>query len=338
MTQWLKGKRVLVTGGTGSFGQAFVAKLLEETKVKSVAVMSRDECKQWQMAQGPLFSPSDRLQYYLGDVRDLSRLEALFRQIDVVVHAAALKHVPIAEQNPREVIRTNIEGACNVIDAAHRCGVQKVVALSTDKAVSPINAYGATKLCADKLFLAEKGDRVQFAVVRYGNVVGSRGSVIPYFRKLAAEGCAQLPITDARMTRFWITLQQATSLVFSAIETMRGAELYVPKIPSMRIVDLAEAIAPGVQHRICGIRPGEKLHEEMVSREESRWGISAPFGYLFYRSQEQRDVALQRFSGEGEGMQTDFCYRSDENEKWLSIADLRAFLREEKYFLRQKFC
>ena len=262
-------RSILVTGGTGSFGRKFIRTLLARHKPRRVVVFSRDELKQYEMQQ-EFDAPCMR--YFLGDVRDGERLKQAMRGIDYVVHAAALKQVPAAEYNPTECIRTNVHGAENVINAAIENGVEKVIALSTDKAASPINLYGATKLLSDKLFVAANniagGHRTRFAVVRYGNVVGSRGSVVPLFRKLIAEGATSLPITDVRMTRFWITLQQGVNFVTDSFLRMHGGELFVPKIPSIRITDLAAAMAPDLTHNVIGIRPGEKVHEIMVSEEE----------------------------------------------------------------------
>lgn len=274
------GKSVFVSGGTGSFGRSFIRSLLQRYQPKRVVVFSRDELKQYEMQQ-EFNAPCMR--YFLGDVRDADRVQQALRGIDLVVHAAALKQVPAAEYNPTECIRTNVGGAENIINGAIANGVQKVVALSTDKASSPINLYGATKLLSDKLFVAANnitGDhQTRFAVVRYGNVVGSRGSVLPFFRKLLADGARELPITDARMTRFWITLDQGVDFVMRSFERMQGGELFVPKIPSARITDLAEALAPGLPHRLVGIRPGEKLHEMMISRDDSShtWEFDSHF-------------------------------------------------------------
>ena len=258
------GKTVLITGGTGSFGKKFIEILLKKYAPKKVIVYSRDELKQFEMQQ-KFNQPCMR--YFIGDVRDEARLERAMAGVDYVVHAAALKQVPAAEYNPMECIKTNVQGAQNVIDAAIACGVKKTIALSTDKAANPINLYGATKLCSDKLFSAASnlaGARsVRFAVVRYGNVVGSRGSVVPFFKSLLAEGAKELPITDPRMTRFWLRLEDGVEFVLKNFHRMQGGEIFIPKIPSMRITDLAEAIAPSVPTKVIGIRPGEKLHEVM---------------------------------------------------------------------------
>jgi UDP-N-acetylglucosamine 4,6-dehydratase/5-epimerase len=268
------GKSVLITGGTGSFGKRFLRTVLERCRPARVIVFSRDELKQSEMAER--FSPADHpaLRYFLGDVRDRDRLEMALQGVDIVVHAAALKQVPAAEYNPFECIRTNVLGAENVVQAAIRVGVKKVIALSTDKAVNPINLYGASKLAADKIFVAanhlsgESGPR--FSVVRYGNVVGSRGSVVPFFQKLIRQGATYLPITDPEMTRFWITLQHSAEFVLSSIGSMTGGEIFVPKIPSMRVAAMARAMAPDLPHRIVGIRPGEKLHEALITEDDAR--------------------------------------------------------------------
>ena len=264
------GKSILVTGGTGSFGKAFIGRVLERWKPRRVIVYSRDELKQYEMQQD---LRSEAMRYFIGDVRDEGRLRLAMEGVDFVVHAAALKHVPAAEYNPMECIKTNVMGAQNVIQAAMDARVRRVAALSTDKAANPVNLYGATKLCSDKLFTAANNFvgavETRFAVVRYGNVMGSRGSVIPYFQKLLREGAAELPITDPAMTRFWITLPQGVEFVLKAFARMQGGEVFVPKIPSARITDLAEAVAPGMPQKIIGIRPGEKLEEELFYNPSS---------------------------------------------------------------------
>lgn len=312
---------VLVTGGTGSFGRAYIRHILERNDPRRVVVFSRDELKQYEMRTQ--FGDDDRLRWFLGDVRDLDRLKRAMHGVDYVVHAAALKQVDTAEYNPMEYVKTNILGSQNVIEASLDSEVRKVVALSTDKASSPINLYGATKLTADKLFVAANnygaGYETQFSVVRYGNVMGSRGSVIPFFRSLHRQGLP-IPITDTRMTRFWITLEQAVRFVVDSFDMMSGGELYVPRIPSMRITDLAEAIAPGSSVEEIGIRPGEKLHEEMIAADDSR---------RTYRLSDRYVVApvLAEWGFpeiEGERLPDGFAYRSDSNDLWLSIDDLRA--------------
>ena len=270
MEELFTGKTILVTGGTGSFGKQFIKTILEQYSPKKIIVYSRDELKQFEMQQ--VFN-QECMRYFIGDVRDGSRLKQAMRGVDYVVHAAALKQVPAAEYNPMECIKTNVDGAKNVIDAAIENEVKKVVALSTDKAANPVNLYGATKLVSDKLFVAANNivgeHQTRFSVVRYGNVVGSRGSVVPFFKKLVAEGATELPITDEQMTRFWITLPQGVDFVLKAFQRMQGGELFVPKIPSSRIVDLASALAPELPHKIVGIRPGEKLHETMCPADDS---------------------------------------------------------------------
>lgn len=316
------GKRVLVTGGTGSFGKHFIARLLAESKVRTLIVFSRDELKQSEMQA--LYPTEPRLRYFLGDVRDADRLRRAFDRVDFVVHAAAMKQIPAAEYNPFEAVKTNVIGAQNVIDAAIDTGVKKVVALSTDKASSPVNLYGATKLVSDKLFVAGNaysGARdTAFSVVRYGNVMGSRGSVIPYFKKLAESG--KLPITDERMTRFWITLDQAVDLVLTAFGEMHGGEIFVPKIPSMRLVDLALAIVPEAELEIIGIRPGEKLHEEMISSTDARRTVDVGEHYVVLPEIAWHGQA----QWQGKSMPDGFSYSSDTNDQWLTAADFNALL------------
>ena len=266
---------ILVTGGSGSFGQRFIETLLRTTQPRRLIVFSRDEFKQYEMQQrlGEV-DGGDRLRFFIGDVRDAERLDLAMREVDFCIHAAALKHVPAAEYNPFECIRTNVHGAENVVRASIRNGVRKVIALSSDKAANPINLYGASKLASDKIFIAANNMSgsigTRFSVVRYGNVVGSRGSVVPLFRRLLAEGCQALPITDERMTRFWITLQHGVDFVVSSIAMMQGGEIFVPKIPSMKMVDLARCLAPELPIKVIGIRPGEKLHEVMITEDDSR--------------------------------------------------------------------
>jgi UDP-N-acetylglucosamine 4,6-dehydratase len=314
----LNGKSVLITGGTGSFGKRFVATALERLQLKRLVVFSRDELKQYEMQQR-LDAP--HLRYFLGDVRDPTRLHRAFEGIDVVVHAAALKQVPAAEYNPFEAVKTNIFGAENIVNAAIDHGIKRVIALSTDKAANPINVYGATKLCSDKLFVAGNvyvGARdSRFAVVRYGNVVGSRGSVIPFF--LARRKTGTLPITDPRMTRFWITLQQGVDFVIDCLERMTGGEVFVPKIPSMNIMDLASALAPECKHEIIGIRPGEKLHEVMVTDDDARSTVMLDDRYVILPS---NDFAwLESYRG-AKRCPEGFRYGSDTNDRWLSREQL----------------
>lgn len=322
------GKSIFVSGGTGSFGRAFIRTLLAQYSPKRVVVFSRDELKQYEMQQ-ELNAPCMR--YFLGDVRDAERVRQAMRGIDLVVHAAALKQVPAAEYNPGECIRTNVNGAENIINAALENNVEKVVALSTDKASSPINLYGATKLLSDKLFVAANnvtGDhRTRFAVVRYGNVVGSRGSVLPFFLRLLQDGACELPITDVRMTRFWITLDQGVDFVMRSFERMHGGELFVPKIPSARVVDLAEAMAPGMPHRLVGIRPGEKLHEMMISRDDSSHTYEFARHFVIAPSitfNMQCDYACDAKGEAGRLVEEGFEYVSDSNPHYLSVAELRA--------------
>ncbi|MBM5570887.1 MULTISPECIES: UDP-N-acetylglucosamine 4,6-dehydratase (inverting) [Deefgea] len=321
-------KSILITGGTGSFGKQFIRTILASYQPNRVVVFSRDELKQFEMQQ-EFNAPCMR--YFLGDVRDAERLKQAMRGIDFVVHAAALKQVPAAEYNPTECIRTNVNGAENVINAAIENGVQKVIALSTDKASSPVNLYGATKLLSDKLFVAANNmtgsHPTRFAVVRYGNVVGSRGSVVPFFRKLIAEGATSLPVTDELMTRFWITLDQGVDFVLQGFSRMHGGELFVPKIPSVRIVDLVSAMAPGVARHIIGIRPGEKLHEMMISRDDSLHTIEFADHYVITPSIQFNSQGDYFKNGKGEvgcPAIAGFKYTSDTNSDFLSIAQLQA--------------
>ena len=324
-------KTVLITGGTGSFGKRCIATILSQYQPKRVIVYSRDELKQYEMAQE---YKADCMRYFIGDVRDRDRLILAMRGVDYVIHAAALKHVPIAEYNPMECIKTNINGASNVIDAAMENEVEKVVALSTDKAANPINLYGATKLASDKLFVAANniagGRRTRFSVVRYGNVVGSRGSVVPFFQKLVAEGATEIPITDERMTRFWITLQQGVDLVLKSFARMQGGEIFVPKIPSMRITDLAEAIAPGIPTKIVGIRPGEKLHEVMCPADDAHLTLEFPDHYVIRPSIAFVDVidfAVNTLNEKGSAVPEGFQYSSERNHEWLTSAQLLGMIK-----------
>lgn len=317
----LNGKNILITGGTGSFGKQFVKTILKHYQPNKIIIYSRDELKQYEMAQR-FNDPCMR--YFIGDVRDLPRLEKAMSGVDYVVHAAALKHVPIAEYNPMEAIKTNINGAQNVIDASLRCGVHKVIALSTDKAASPINLYGATKLASDKLFVAANnitgGKPIQFSVVRYGNVMGSRGSVIPFFQKLIDQGVSELPITDERMTRFWITLQEGVDFVLKNFERMQGGEIFIPKIPSMKVVDVATAMAPDIPHKIVGIRPGEKMHEVMCPRDDSHLTLEFHDHYVIKPSIQFThtiDYTLNHCGERGLPVAYGFKYSSDSNSAWL---------------------
>jgi UDP-N-acetylglucosamine 4,6-dehydratase len=319
-----EGTSILVTGGTGSFGKAFVSQVLKAHSPARIVVFSRDELKQYDMRQQ--FGDDDRVRFFLGDIRDRDRLKMAMSGVDYVVHAAALKQVDTAEYNPMEFVKTNILGSENVIQASLDAGVTKVVALSTDKASSPVNLYGATKLTADKLFISSNHYAVaggtRFSVVRYGNVMGSRGSVIPYFRRLAAEG-RPLPITDSRMTRFFITLPEAVDFVIDSFDSMTGGELYVPRIPSVRISDLAEAVAPGTELVEIGIRPGEKLHEEMISVEDARKTVRQANRFVV-------SPTLAIWGGyvepSGEPVGEDFSYSSDNNDEWLNVSQLSALL------------
>ena len=320
---FIDGKSILITGGTGSLGKSLTREILSSTNVRRVAIFSRDELKQSNMRIE--FADDERLRWFLGDIRDIERLKRAFHDVDFVIHAAALKQVDTGEYNPMEFIKTNVLGSQNVIDAAISAGVKRIVALSTDKASSPINLYGATKLTADKLFIAANNYGFKYgticSVVRYGNVMGSRGSVIPYFKELAKQG-KSLPITDLRMTRFWISLEQAVKFVLDSLEMMEGGELYVPRIPSMKIVDLARAVSPESTLEEIGMRPGEKLHEEMISSDDSRrtillkdrfvvtpvvaeWGYNPPKG-----------VAMAEGS----------AYKSDTNDQWMSELDIKKYI------------
>lgn len=323
----LTGSSILVTGGTGSFGKAFIADLLARHDPKRVVVFSRDELKQYECRQ--LFGDDPRLRWFIGDIRDPHRLHRAMHGVEYVVHAAALKQVDTAEYNPWEFVQTNIIGSQNVIEACIDAGVTKVVALSTDKASSPINLYGATKLTADKLFITGNhyaaAYPTRFSVVRYGNVMGSRGSVIPYFRKLAEAG-QSLPITDLRCTRFFITLPQAVQLVLDAFEHMQGGELYVPRIPSMRVTDLAQAIAPGAAMHDVGLRPGEKLHEEMISPEEGRRALRIGERFVI-----QPDLASWGYTPPADGVPVSegFHYTSENNDVWFTREEIAAILASE---------
>ncbi|HIK04484.1 MAG TPA: UDP-N-acetylglucosamine 4,6-dehydratase (inverting) [Trichormus sp. M33_DOE_039] len=325
-------KAILLTGGTGSFGKQFVKTILNRYQPKRVIVYSRDELKQYEMAQE--FN-SSVMRYFIGDVRDRDRLHLAMRDVDYVVHAAALKQIPAAEYNPMECIKTNIHGANNVIDVALEQGIEKVIALSTDKAVNPINLYGATKLAADKLFVAANNIvgtmKTRFSVVRYGNVVGSRGSVVPFFQKLIQEKAPEIPVTDPRMTRFWITLQQAVDLVFDSFARMQGGEIFIPKIPSMRITDLAETLAPGVPIKIVGMRPGEKLHEAMFSSESSHLAVEFSDHYVIKPTIEYSyslDYTRNALGEVGKSVPEGFEYSSETNTEWLKGFQLLDMLKQ----------
>jgi UDP-N-acetylglucosamine 4,6-dehydratase len=322
----LNGKNILITGGTGSFGKQFTKTILKRYKPNKIIIYSRDELKQYEMAQR-FNEPCMR--YFIGDVRDQDRLIKAMSGVDYVVHAAAMKHVPIAEYNPMECIKTNINGAQNVIDAAIANGIHKVIALSTDKAANPINLYGATKLASDKLFVAANnitgGKPIKFSVVRYGNVMGSRGSVIPFFNKLIRQGDSELPITDERMTRFWITLQEGVNFVLKNFERMHGGETFVPKIPSMKVIDVARAIAPALQHTIVGIRPGEKMHEVMCPEDDSHLTIEFEDHFVIQPTIQfahKPNYFINALGEKGVSVAYGFEYRSDKNHLWLTADEL----------------
>ena len=321
-------KSILITGGTGSFGKQYVKTLLERYRPKKLIIYSRDELKQYEMEQD---FHQDCMRYFIGDVRDRDRLIQAMSGVDYVIHAAALKHVPAAEYNPMECVKTNIHGAENVIHAALANNVDKVIALSTDKAANPINLYGATKLVSDKLFVAGNniagGHKTRFAVVRYGNVVGSRGSVVPFFRKRIAEGCKHLPITDVRMTRFWITLQQGVDFVLKNFERMHGGEIFVPKIPSVNVVDLAKAMAPGLPHKIIGIRPGEKLHETMCPADDSHLTLKFADHYVIMPTIQFTgyvDFSVNKIGEKGKRVEQGFEYHSGKNPHFINIEEIAA--------------
>lgn len=322
----LEGSSILVTGGTGSFGKAFIRHVLDNFNPKRIVIFSRDELKQYEMRLA--FDNDPRLRFFIGDIRDQHRLLRAMKNVDYVVHAAALKQVDTAEYNPFEYVQTNIIGSQNVIEASIDAGIKKVVALSTDKASSPLNLYGATKLAADKLFQSANHYAAayvtRFSVVRYGNVMGSRGSVIPFFKALAAEG-KPLPITDERMTRFWITLPQAVQFVVDSFDLMVGGELYVPRIPSMKIMDLVEAVAPGSETVPVDIRPGEKLHEEMISEDDSRRTLLLADRYVVLPTIANWGDFV---APQGESLPDGFAYRSNTNDLWLSSDDIKRILED----------
>ncbi len=316
---------ILITGGTGSFGHTFVPMTLAKYNPKKLIIFSRDEMKQWEMAK--LFQRDDRIRFFIGDVRDKERLYRALDGVDYVVHAAATKIVPTAEYNPFECVKTNINGAMNLIDACIDKGVQRVVALSTDKASSPINLYGATKLASDKLFVAGNsysgGHDTRFAVVRYGNVMGSRGSVIPFFMSIKDKGV--LPITDSRMTRFMISLEQGVELVWHAFEDMVGGEIYVKKIPSMKVTDLARVVAPDCKQEVVGIRPGEKLHEQMIGAEDAYYTYEYPQHYKILPAINNWDKDANRIK-DGNKVSEGFVYASDNNREWMTDAELKVWI------------
>lgn len=318
---------ILVTGGTGSFGHAFVPMTLAKYNPKKIVIYSRDEMKQWEMAKK--FEGDPRVRFFIGDVRDRERLYRALDSIDTVVHAAATKIVPTAEYNPFECVKTNVIGAMNLIDACIDKKVKRVVALSTDKASSPINLYGATKLASDKLFVAGNSyagsHATRFAVVRYGNVMGSRGSVIPFFLSLKEKGV--LPITDGRMTRFMITLEQGVELVWHALDDMEGGEIYVKKIPSMKVTDIAEAVAPGAKHDMVGIRPGEKLHEQMIGPEDSFYTYEYAHHYKILPAIHNWSVCTNRIK-DGQKVADGFAYTSDGNAEWMTKQELQRWITD----------
>lgn len=323
----LKGSNILVTGGTGSFGHAFARMTLDRYNPNKLIIFSRDEMKQWEMAKK--FAGDDRIRFFIGDVRDRERLYRALDNVDYVVHAAATKIVPTAEYNPFECIKTNVIGAMHLIDAAIDKKVKRVVALSTDKASSPINLYGASKLASDKLFVAGNSyagaQDTRFAVVRYGNVMGSRGSVIPFFTSIRGRG--SLPITDPRMTRFMITLEQGVELVWHAFDDMIGGEIYVKKIPSMRVTDIATAVDPEAEQTIIGVRPGEKIHEQMIGSEDAPYTYEYPDYYKILPMIHEWDKDVARI-GTGRKVPEDFTYSSESNSDWMTVAELRSWLDE----------
>lgn len=315
-------KTVLITGGSGSFGQAFIRKLLLSCSPKKVIVFSRDEWKHSQMLEEDELFHHPSLRFFLGDIRDKERLRSAFREVDYLIHAAALKQVPAAEYNPTEFIKTNILGTLNIMEVAIELGIQKVALLSTDKAVSPINLYGATKLCAEKLILSSgvyvgNRDYPKFCVVRYGNVLGSKGSLIPKWQKMIQQGATHLPVTDERMTRFWMTLEHAVDFVVLSLNNCHGGEIFVPKIPSMRIVDLAKAIAPHLKIHSCGIRAGEKLHERLITKDESQMTVEHPDHYVLHTPWSNQSVVSN--------VDAHFEYSSDTNPDWLDNEDLQTW-------------
>jgi len=325
----LNDKTVLVTGGTGSFGKHFLKTVVERYRPRRLIIFSRDELKQSEMAQTYSAEQYPFIRYFIGDVRDRDRLELALRDVDYVVHAAALKQVPTAEYNPFECIRTNVFGAENLVYAALRRNVRKVIALSTDKAANPVNLYGASKLASDKIFVAANNlagaDGTRFSVVRYGNVMGSRGSVVPFFKKLADEGAKSLPITDERMTRFWITLSQGVNFVLSSMEMMRGGEIFVPKIPSSSITEIASLMSPNLKQHKVGVRPGEKLHETMIPADDSRWTVEIKDRFVILASfaAAAREAYLHRGA---RPVSEGFHYSSDSNPEKLGVRGLQALL------------
>lgn len=325
----LTNKVILVTGGTGSFGKKFTEVVFKNYKVKKLIVLSRDEYKQYEMNKA---FPEGKypIRYFLGDVRDRYRLCRAFEGVDYVIHAAALKQVPALEYNPTEAVKTNVVGADNIVDAAIDAGVKKVIALSTDKAVNPINLYGATKLVAEKIFIAANaygGAKVKFSVVRYGNVVGSRGSVIPFFLSLKKQGIKEFPITDKKMTRFWMTLEQSVDLVIKALDKAEGGEVFIPEIPSMKITDLAKAIKPDCRFKIIGIRPGEKVNEVLISEDEAK-NVKIVDGIYVILPQFFERKTIHKKYDKSPSVSENFVYRSDKNDKWLKVEELQEMLKK----------
>jgi UDP-N-acetylglucosamine 4,6-dehydratase len=325
----LNNKSILITGGTGSFGKKCVETILKNYSPLKLIIFSRDEFKQFEMSQRFSEPKFECIRYFIGDVRDKERLYRAFYGVDYVIHAAAMKQVPTAERNPFEAVQTNIIGAENIINAAIDCGVEKVVALSTDKAANPVNLYGATKLCSDKLFVAGNSysgwRKTRFCVVRYGNVIGSRGSVIPYFRKMRETGT--IPITDPKMTRFWISLEEGVHFVIRCLENAEGGELFVPKIPSMNIMDLAKAIAPDCKYEITGIRPGEKIHEVLVTEDDSRHTLEFD-NYFIVEPEFHWWTAKNHISNGGKPVKEGFVYASNTNDRWLTIEELNELVKD----------
>ena len=325
----LNDKTILITGGTGSFGKCFTKYVLQNYNPKKIIIYSRDEFKQWMMAND-FAQYKDKLRFFIGDVRDYERMKRAFEGVDYVIHAAAMKQVPACEYNPNEAIKTNVVGAQNVIDAALNTGVKKVVALSTDKAVNPVNLYGGTKLVSDKLFIAANaycGEReLSFSIVRYGNVAGSRGSIIPLFKKLIEEGATELPVTDTRMTRFWISLTEGVKLVIKALEEAKGGETFISKIPSFRIPDLAEAMSPGIKIKEIGIRPGEKLDEVMVTTEDSMTTYEYDKHSIIYPQMFWQES--KRPQPNGKKVEEGFYYSSGNNTEWLTVEEIRELLKD----------
>lgn len=330
----LAGKSLLITGGTGSFGKQMLKQLLVNHNPRRVSIFARGEYNHFLLQNMLTEAEQEKVRFFIGDVRDQDRLVMAMRGIDIVIHAAAQKQVPLAEYNPFECIRTNVIGAENVVQAAIRAGVAQVIALSTDKAVNPINLYGASKLASDKIFVAANalasGTGTRFSVVRYGNVLGSRGSVIPFFRKLLKDGVEKLPVTDERMTRFWITLEQAVAFTITCIDTMQGGEIFVPKIPSMRITDLVTALAPDMETEIVGIRAGEKLHELMITEHNAPTTVDTGDRYII--QPEWNFWSNPEDAGSGSALVPEgFEYTSDKNDWWMSVEDLRGTLKSIPY-------